>query len=123
MNIVITGGAGRIAYSLVPLICKGDVFGSDVKVRLRLLDIEPALGVLQGVVMEIEDSNYPSLLEVIGTTDPAEAFADADVVIMLGGYPRKAGMERKDLISMNAAIIKIQVINSKQILILFYFAL
>lgn len=108
LNIIISGGAGRIAYSLIPLICSGKAFGYSKKVNLRLLDIPQAEQKLQGVKMEIEDSGFENIDQVIVTTDPDVAFDQADIAILLGGFPRLPGMERRDLISKNVEIMRSQ---------------
>ena len=92
--IVISGAAGQIAYSLLPLICSGSVFG-DQRVSLRLLDIPRSMEVLRGVVMELEDAAYPLLEDIYLTAEHEHAFTGADYVILLGGFPRLAGMERR----------------------------
>jgi len=102
IEVVITGGAGRIAYALIPLILSGQVFGSTQKVSLRLLDVEFAAAKLVGIAMEIEDSNYELCAGLVATTDPQKAFEGVEVAILLGGYPRLPGMERKDLTTKNA---------------------
>lgn len=102
LNVLITGAAGRIAYSLIPLILDGNIWGNDKKISLRLYDIEMAAAKLEGVVMEILDSTYNNLHSVIASTNPIEAFQNVHVAIFLGGYPRLPGMERKDLIMKNA---------------------
>jgi len=106
--VVITGGAGQIAYSLVPYFCNGYVLGPDQKVELHLLDIPPAATALSGVAMEIEDLAYPLVSKVVATTSPEEAFAGADYCVFLGAFPRKQGMERKDLLEKNVGIFKAQ---------------
>jgi len=103
LNVLVTGAAGRIAYSLIPSLVDTSIFGKDKKINLRLYDIEMAASKLEGIQMEILDSTYPNLLTIIATTNPAEAFQDVDVAILLGGYPRLPGMERKDLIQKNAS--------------------
>eukprot|EP00320_Phaeocystis_rex_P020983 CAMPEP_0119070310 /NCGR_PEP_ID=MMETSP1178-20130426/37918_1 /TAXON_ID=33656 /ORGANISM="unid sp, Strain CCMP2000" /LENGTH=327 /DNA_ID=CAMNT_0007052131 /DNA_START=34 /DNA_END=1017 /DNA_ORIENTATION=- len=108
VKIVITGGAGQIAYSLLPPLASGSVFGMDQPVILHLLDIPPAQTALGGVVMELEDLAYPLLAGVLGTTDPDEAFKDVDYAIFLGAFPRKEGMERKDVMSKNIGIFNSQ---------------
>ena len=85
------------------MIASGGVFG-DAKVELRLLEIPQAVPALQGVKMELEDCAFPSLANVICTGDPLVAFQDADVAILVGGFPRKKGMVRKDLIQANTKI-------------------
>ena len=108
VKIVITGGAGQIAYSLLPPLASGAVFGMDQPVILHLLDIPPAITALGGVVMELEDLAYPLLAGVLGTTDPDEAFKDVDYAIFLGAFPRKEGMERKDVMTKNIGIFNSQ---------------
>eukprot|EP00742_Colponemidia_sp_Colp-10_P002128 GILJ01002273.1.p1 GENE.GILJ01002273.1~~GILJ01002273.1.p1 ORF type:complete len:342 (-),score=47.80 GILJ01002273.1:115-1101(-) len=108
VRVVVSGAAGQIGYSLVPLICSGQVFGNDTRVVLRLLDVPFCAQSLQGVQMEVEDGAYTLLDQVITTTDLQEAFTDVDYAILVGGFPRKAGMERKELISKNVAIFKDQ---------------
>lgn len=105
---MITGGAGQIAYSLLPPLASGAVFGMDQPVILHLLDIPPAITALGGVVMELEDLAYPLLAGVLGTTDPDEAFKDVDYAIFLGAFPRKEGMERKDVMTKNIGIFNSQ---------------
>nr|AIT70161.1 malate dehydrogenase [Scytosiphon lomentaria] len=107
LQVVVTGGAGQIAYSLIPLIARGLVFGTDTRVNLRLLDIPPSATALEGVAMEIQDSLFLTVLDgVVATTDEAKAFEGAQVAILLGGFPRRPGMERGDLIGKNAGIMK-----------------
>lgn len=108
VHVVVTGAAGRIAYSLIPLILSGLVFGKERAINLSLLDIPLAEEKLKGVVMEIEDSGYALLHNLVATTNPDEAFAGAEVVVLLGGFPRLAGMERKDLLIKNAESIQAQ---------------
>ncbi|KAA8491218.1 Malate dehydrogenase, cytoplasmic [Porphyridium purpureum] len=108
VRVVVTGAAGQIGYSLVPLIAGGKMLGPGVKVELRLVEIPPAMGALEGVKMELEDCAFPLLDKVVCTSDAAEAFVDVDICILVGAFPRKAGMERKDLLAKNAAIFKAQ---------------
>ncbi|CAF1548949.1 unnamed protein product [Adineta steineri] len=108
IRIVITGAAGQIAYSLIHQICSGDVFGQDQPVILHLLDITPMMTVLQGVVMEIEDTSLPLVKGAIPTDDLETAFKNVDVALFVGAMPRKEGMERKDLLSANVKIFKSQ---------------
>lgn len=108
IRVVITGGAGQIAYSLIPYFCQGYVFGDSQRVILHLLDIPPAMEALKGVVMEIEDLAYPLVAGVLATTNLDEAFKDVDYAVFLGAFPRKAGMERKDLLEKNVGIFKAQ---------------
>ncbi|TMW61648.1 hypothetical protein Poli38472_010711 [Pythium oligandrum] len=108
IKVVVSGAAGQIAYSLLPLICNGLVFGAERRVELRLLDIPMAAEALEGVKMELQDCAYNLVDAVIPTSDLEVAFKDADVAILVGGFPRKQGMERKDLIEKNVTIFKAQ---------------
>ncbi|KAM3932460.1 malate dehydrogenase, cytoplasmic [Leptodactylus fuscus] len=108
INVLVTGAAGQIAYSLLYGIAKGDVFGKDQPLVLKLLDITPMMGVLQGVVMELQDCALPLLKEVIATDKEEVAFKDLDVAILVGSMPRREGMERKDLLKANVKIFKSQ---------------
>lgn len=90
------------------MIAKGDVFGQDQPLILHLLDIPPMMGVLDGVVMELADCALPLLRQVIPTADPAVAFKDVSAAFMVGSMPRKEGMERKDLLTANVKIFKVQ---------------
>jgi malate dehydrogenase len=105
----VTGAAGQIAYSLLYQIVKGDVFGADQPIILHLLDIPPMMEVLGGVVMEIIDLALPLVTEIVPTADPAVAFKDVDAAFLVGAMPRREGMERKDLLSANVKIFKVQV--------------
>ncbi|KFM24061.1 Malate dehydrogenase, cytoplasmic [Auxenochlorella protothecoides] len=107
-RVLITGAAGQIGYALAPLVARGAALGPDQPVILHLLDIEPAKQALEGVRMELVDSAYPLLAGVVATTDVNEAFNGIDVAILVGGFPRKAGMERKDVMSKNVSIYKAQ---------------
>jgi len=104
LRVLITGAAGQIAYSLIPLVASGATFGADQQIILHLLDIGPMEKALKGVVMEIEDCAYPLVQEVIATIDVNTAFAGVNVAILLGGFPRKPGMERADLLYKNSPI-------------------
>lgn len=108
INVCVTGAAGQIAYSLSYLISKGDVFGADQPINLRLLDIEPMMETLQGVIMELMDCALPLLKELVGTYDAEVAFKDIDAAFLVGAMPRKAGMERKDLLKANVGIFAAQ---------------
>lgn len=108
LKIVVSGAAGQIAYSLLPLICSGQVFGANQRVCLRLLDLPMAQEALNGVKMELQDCAF-NLVDDITLTDNLEvAFRNVDVAILVGGFPRKQGMQRKDLIEKNVAIFKAQ---------------
>lgn len=108
VTIAITGAAGQIGYSLVPMIARGNMLGPHQKVALRLLDIDAAANSLRGLTMELEDCALPTLAGVVTTADPRVAFEGADICIMCGAFPRKPGMERKDLLLTNAKIFSEQ---------------
>jgi len=108
VRVLLTGAAGQIAYSLVFPIAKGDVFGPDQPVILHLLDIPAMQESLGGVVFELQDCAFPLLRGVVATTSVQEAFTDIDYCLMVGAFPRKEGMERKDLLKMNTGIFKEQ---------------
>ena len=103
-HVAVTGAAGNIGYALTFRLAAGDLFGPDQPVVLQLLEIPPALDALRGVVMELDDCAFPLLQGVVATTDLREAFADADVILLVGARPRGPGMERKDLLAANGAI-------------------
>ena len=107
-RIALTGAAGQIGYSLLPRIADGDIFGPDTPVALLLLEIPPALPVLEGVKMELEDCAFPLVREVVCTDRAEVAFKDADLVVLVGSKPRGKGMERKDLIRENGPIFTAQ---------------
>ncbi|OHT15476.1 Malate dehydrogenase [Tritrichomonas foetus] len=106
VNVVITGAAGQIGYALAFRVAKGDLLGCCTRVKLHLLEIEPALPALTGVSMELTDCAFPTLAGVVCTADPAVAFKDADVVFLVGSFPRKDGMDRADLLEKNGGIFK-----------------
>ena len=106
--VCVTGAAGQIGYSLIPLIASGEMFGPDHMVELRLLDIAPMMVALSGIAMELQDCAYPVLAGVKYGSDPKEMFKDLDIGLFVGGFPRKEGMERKDLIAKNCNIFKEQ---------------
>lgn len=104
IRVVVTGAAGQIGYSLLPLICNGEVFGHGQPVILHLLDIEVAQKRLAGVVMELEDCAYPLVHGIIATTDLKVAFEKVHYAFLVGGIPRQAGQERKQLLAANSPI-------------------
>ncbi|XP_010530218.1 PREDICTED: malate dehydrogenase, cytoplasmic isoform X1 [Tarenaya hassleriana] len=108
VRVLVTGAAGNIGYSIVPMIARGIMLGPDQPVILHLLDIASASEALEGVKMEILDAVFPLLQGVIATTDVVEACKDVNIAIMIGGFPRKEGMERKDVMSKNVTIYKAQ---------------
>jgi len=108
VNVVITGAAGQISYSLIFRIAKGEMLGADQPVNLKLLEITPALEALNGVVMEIEDCAFPLVNSITPTDNAAVAFDDANYCLLVGARPRGPGMERKDLLEANANIFTAQ---------------
>jgi malate dehydrogenase len=104
LHVTVTGAAGQIGYSLLFRIGSGDMLGPDQPVVLRLLEIEPAMKALQGVVMELDDCAFPLLADVVATSDTEEAFDGASWALLVGSVPRKQGMERGDLLSVNGGI-------------------
>ncbi|XP_070576473.1 malate dehydrogenase, cytoplasmic-like [Ptychodera flava] len=108
LRVCVTGAAGQIAYSLLYSLGRGEVFGPNQPVTLFLLDIQPMLGVLDGVVMEMMDCALPLVNEIVPTADPQVAFKDIDFAILVGAMPRREGMERKDLLKANAKIFESQ---------------
>lgn len=108
MHVTVTGAAGQIGYALLFRIASGQLLGPDQPVVLRLLEIEPAMKALEGVVMELDDCAFPLLAGVEATSDLATAFDGASWALLVGSIPRKAGMERGDLLSVNGGIFKPQ---------------
>jgi malate dehydrogenase len=108
VKVAITGAAGQIGYALVFRIASGQMFGPSTTVDLQLLELEAALPALEGVSMELEDCAFPLLTNVIRTSDPDEAFEGASWALLVGAVPRKAGMERKDLLTINGGIFTAQ---------------
>jgi malate dehydrogenase len=108
VRVAVTGAAGQIGYSLLFRIASGSMLGPETPVALQLLEITPALGALDGVKMELDDCAFPLLTEVVCTDDADVAFGDVDVALLVGAMPRKAGMERADLLSANGGIFKPQ---------------
>lgn len=106
VRIAITGAAGQICYSMLFRIAAGEIYGNDQPVILQLLEITPALGVLNAVKMELDDCAFPLLADVICTDDPTVAFKDADSALFVGAKPRGPGMERSDLLTDNGKIFK-----------------
>ena len=104
VRVTITGAAGNIGYALAFRIAAGDMLGPDQPVILQLLEITPALGALQGVVMELNDCAFPLLAGVVATDDASVAFKDTDYALLVDARPRGPGMERKDLLTANGAI-------------------
>ncbi len=108
VHITVTGAAGQIGYSLLFRIASGQLLGEDQPIVLRLLEIEPAMKVLEGVVMEIDDCAFPLVHDIVPTSDLKTAFDGTSWALLVGSIPRKAGMERGDLLSVNGGIFKPQ---------------
>ena len=128
MRVVVTGAAGQISYSLLGLIAKGDVFGksarlikwsfdgdiehkysgADQPIDLVMLDLPFAEAALGGVVMELQDCAFPLVNSLTATCDQTAAFTDIDVAVLVGAFPRRPGMERKDMLEKNAEIFQAQ---------------
>ncbi|KAI3863275.1 hypothetical protein MKW92_036449 [Papaver armeniacum] len=108
VRVLVTGAAGQIGYALVPMIARGVMLGTDQPVILHMLDIPPAAEALNGVRMELVDAAFPLLKGVVATTDVVEACKGVNIAVMVGGFPRKEGMERKDVMSKNVSIYKSQ---------------
>lgn len=104
IKVAITGAAGQIGYALVFRVASGAMFGPDQPVALHLIEIPPALDALKGVVMELDDCAFPLLTNIVATTDLNEGFRDVNWALLVGSVPRKAGMERKDLLGINGKI-------------------
>ena len=104
IRVAVTGAAGQIGYSLLFRIASGSMFGADQPVILHLIEIEPALPALGGVVMELQDCAFPLLKGVVPTASLDEGFKGVDWALLVGSVPRKAGMERKDLLGINGKI-------------------
>jgi malate dehydrogenase len=108
VRVAVTGAAGQIGYSLLFRIAAGEMLGPDQPVILQMLEIPPALGALEGVAMELQDCAFPLLAGMVQTDRPEAAFDGADFALLVGAMPRKAGMERSDLLSANGAIFTTQ---------------
>ena len=108
VNVAITGAAGHIGYALAFRVAAGAALGPATRINLRLLEITPALGALQGIVMELNDCAFPTLGDIVATDDAHVAFRDCEVAFLVGARPRGPGMERKDLLIANAQIFSAQ---------------
>jgi len=108
VHVTVTGAAGQIGYQLLFRIASGQLLGPDTPVVLRLLEIEPAMKALEGVVMELDDCAFPLLAGVEATSDLKHAFTNTNWALLVGSIPRKAGMERSDLLNVNGGIFKPQ---------------
>src|SRR5213596_3007352 len=104
IKVAVTGAAGQIGYALLFRIASGQMFGLDQPLRLHLIEIPPMLAALNGVVMELDDCAFPLLEPVTPTADLDEGFRDVNWALLVGSVPRKAGMERKELLGINGKI-------------------
>src|SRR5256714_7177230 len=104
IKVAVTGAAGQIGYALLFRIASGQMFGPDQPVRLHLIEIPAILGALDGVVMELDDCAFLLLESVTPTADLNEGFRDINWALLVGSVPRKAGMERKELLGVNGKI-------------------
>ena len=104
VRVTVSGASGNVSYSLLFRVAAGDLLGRDVPIELRLLDIEPAMKALEGVVMELEDSAFPLVRNIVTTSDPKVAFDGASWALLVGSIPRREGMERGDLLKINGGI-------------------
>jgi malate dehydrogenase len=108
VTVTVTGAAGQIGYALLFRIASGQLLGPETPVRLRLLEIEPALKAAEGTAMELDDCAFPLLTGIDITADAREAFDGTNVALLVGARPRTKGMERGDLLSANGGIFKPQ---------------
>ena len=108
LKVAVTGAAGQIGYSLLFRLASGELLGADRPIELRLLEIEPALKALEGVVMELDDCAFPLLAGVQIGADPNKIFDGANLALLVGARPRGPGMERSDLLEANGAIFTAQ---------------
>lgn len=104
IRVAVTGAAGNIGYALLFRIASGAMFGPDQAVALNLIEIPPAIDALKGVVMELDDCAFPLLKDIVNTTDLNEGFKDVNWALLVGSVPRKAGMERADLLGINGKV-------------------
>ena len=104
IRVAVTGAAGQIGYSLLFRIASGSMFGPDQPVALNLVEIPQAESALEGVIMELNDCAFPLLKDIRPALNPEEGFKDANWCLLVGSVPRKAGMERGDLLGINGKI-------------------
>jgi len=108
VHVTVTGAAGQIGYALLFRIASGQLLGPDQPIVLRLLEIEPGMKALEGVVMELDDCAFPLVSDIVATSDPSVAFDGTSWALLVGSVPRKAGMERGDLLTVNGGIFRPQ---------------
>src|SRR5437588_10572436 len=104
IRVAVTGAAGQVAYAMLGRLAGGEVFGANRKIILQLLEITPAMPTLEGIAMELDDCSFPTLQDTVITDDPNKAFKDCNWALLVGSFPRKAGMERKELLGINGKI-------------------
>src|SRR2546426_10090776 len=104
IRVAVTGAAGQIGYSLLSRTASGAMFGAGQPVILHVIEIEPALPALNGVVMELDDCAFPLLKSIVPTANLDEGFREVNWALLVGSVPRKQGMERKDLLGINGRI-------------------
>src|SRR4030088_593770 len=104
IQVTVTGAAGQIGYALLFRIASGQLLGPDQPIVLRMLEIEPAMKALEGVAMELDDCAFPLLQSMVLTSNTEEAFDGTSWALLVGSVPRKQGMERSDLLSINGGI-------------------
>jgi malate dehydrogenase len=104
LHVTVTGAAGQIGYALLFRIASGQLLGPEQPIVLRMLEIEPAMKSLQGVAMELDDCAFPLLRDMVLTSQAEEAFDGCSWALLVGSVPRKAGMERGDLLAVNGGI-------------------
>ncbi len=108
VKVAVTGAAGQIGYALLFRIANGDMFGPETEIDLHLLELEAALPALHGVIMELQDCAFPLLRNIVATADLKVAMKDVNWAVLVGAVPRKAGMERSDLLKINGGIFTAQ---------------
>ncbi len=104
IRVAVTGAAGQVAYTLLGRLASGAVFGPKQKIILQMLEITPAMTMLESVAMELDDCSYATLQDMVLTDDPNKAFKDCNWALLVGSFPRKPDMERKDLLGINGKI-------------------
>jgi malate dehydrogenase len=104
VRVAVTGAAGQVAYAMLGRLACGEVFGPNTKVILQLLEIPQAMQTLEGVAMELDDCSFTTLQDIVLTDDPNKAFQDCNWALLVGSFPRKQGMERKELLGINGKI-------------------
>lgn len=104
VRVAVTGAAGQVAYAMLGRLASGEVFGADTQVILHLLEITPALPALEGVAMELDDCSFSTLKDIVITDNAEKAFDGCNYALLVGSFPRKAGMERKELLDINGKI-------------------